>query len=253
MAGVGAFYTLRGEHEATTRRFMGVALIVGLAASVLAAFPTGDVQAKLVFEHQPAAFAAMEGVYRSEDPAGLVILGQPNAAELRLDNPIVIPDALSILTHHRWTGAVTGLSSFPRDQWPDNPDMLYYTYHIMVGLGTLFIGIMALGVLFQVRGTLRRRAWLLWALMLAIPFPFIANTAGWATAELGRQPWVVHGLMRTVDGSSLNVSRGNALFTLLGFTGLYLLLGLLFAVIVLRLVAQGPDTVDDADVMEGAS
>ena len=240
VAGISAFYMLRGQHGRFCAASMRVALVAGFVAAGAAAFPTGDMQAKLVYEKQPAAFAAMEGVYDSEDPAGLVILGQPDIDRMRLDNPIVVPGALSILTHHRWSGEVAGLETFPRDEWPDNPEMLYYSYHIMVGLGTLFIGVMGLALYFHLRGTLACRRWLLWVVMLAVPFPFIANTAGWATAELGRQPWVVYGVMRTADGSSLNVSRGNALFTLLGFAGLYLLLGLLFAVINLGLIGRGP-------------
>jgi cytochrome d ubiquinol oxidase subunit I len=118
--------------------------------------------------------------------------------------------------------------------------MLYYAYHIMAGLGTIFIAIMALGTFFLWRGTLYDRRWLLWILMLALPFPFIANTAGWMTTELGRQPWIIYGLMRTADGHSTNVSAGNTTFTLLGFAGLYLLLAVLYFFVTTRIIARGP-------------
>jgi cytochrome d ubiquinol oxidase subunit I len=240
MAGVGAYWMLHGEHDEVARRCVGVGLVAGFVSSVLAAMPTGDLQAKLVYVHKPVAFAAMEGHYKTEERAGLVIMGQPNAAEGRVDNPVVLPRVLSFLTHRRWTGEIKGLHEFPREEWPDNPDLLYYAYHIMAGLGTIFILVTGLGIVFLWRRSLVRRRWLLWVLMLAMPFPFIANTAGWATAELGRQPWVVYGVMRTAAGSSEHVSRGNVMFTLLGFSGLYVLLGLLFCVIMIRMIGRGP-------------
>ena len=110
----------------------------------------------------------------------------------------------------------------------------------MVGLGTIFIAILALAGWMLWRGRLYQSRPLLWILMLAVPFPYIATTAGWTTAELGRQPWLVYGLIRTTQGSSQNVSAGNALFTLIGFMGLYLILGILFLFLVSREVARGP-------------
>jgi cytochrome d ubiquinol oxidase subunit I len=112
----------------------------------------------------------------------------------------------------------------------------------MAGLGTLFIGLLALSAFQLWRGRLEWSSPLLWALMLAIPFPYIATTAGWMTAELGRQPWLVYGLMRTADGTSPRVTAGNTLFTLLGFAGLYLVMGILFLYLVGREVAHGPGT-----------
>jgi cytochrome d ubiquinol oxidase subunit I len=111
----------------------------------------------------------------------------------------------------------------------------------MAGLGTLFIGLMGLSVWLGVRGTLPQARWLLWLLMLAFPFPYIATTAGWMTAELGRQPWLVYGLFRTVDGYSASVSSGNTLFTLIGFTGLYFVLGLMFLYLIGRELSHGPE------------
>ena len=103
---------------------------------------------------------------------------------------------------------------------------------------------MALGTFFLWRGTLYDRRWLLWILMLALPFPFIANTAGWMTAELGRQPWIIYGLLRTADGHSTNVSAGNTAFTLLGFAGLYLLLAVLYFFVTTRIIARGPQAAE---------
>jgi len=247
MAAIGAFYMLRGEHVAMARRSLAVAVVVGLVASGLAAFPTGDIQGKLVYKHQPVTFAAMEGHFHTEDGAGLVLIGQPNIPELRLDNPVVLPRMLSFLTHQRWEARIVGLNDFERALWPDNIELLYYAYHVMAGLGTIFIGIMSLSTFFLWRRTLHEQRWLLWILMLAVPFPFIANTAGWMTAELGRQPWLIHGLMRTADGHSTNVSGGNALFTLIGFMGMYVILSVLYFFLATRIIARGPE----ADSGEG--
>ena len=119
-----------------------------------------------------------------------------------------------------------GSNEFPEDEWPDNIELLYYAFHIMVGLGTLFILLMgARGCSSCARPARTQPRAMLWVLMLAFPFPYIANTAGWMTAELGRQPWLVYGLMRTADGASPRVHSGTALFTLIGFTGLYFVLG----------------------------
>jgi cytochrome d ubiquinol oxidase subunit I len=118
--------------------------------------------------------------------------------------------------------------------------LLYYSYHIMAGLGTIFIAVMALSGWLLWRRRLFASRRLLWALMLLLPFPYLANTFGWMTAELGRQPWVIYGLMRTADGFSPNVSEGNALFTLLGFMGMYALLTFLFLFLAAREIARGP-------------
>lgn len=241
MAAIGAFYVLRGEHVATARRFLSLAVVVGLVATVLAAAPTGDIQAGLIHKHQPVTFAAMEGHFHTEDGAGLVLIGQPNMKEMHLDNPIVLPNVLSFLTHQRWEATVIGLSDYHPDLWPDNIELLYYSYHVMAGLGTFFIVIMALGAFFLWRGKLYERRWLLWIVMLALPFPFIANTAGWMTAELGRQPWLVYGLMRTAEGHSTHVSAGNALFTLIGFMGLYVMVSALYFFLTTRIITHGPE------------
>jgi cytochrome d ubiquinol oxidase subunit I len=242
MAALGAFYVLRGEHVATARRFLSVAVVVGFIASMLAAMPTGDMQAGRVYKYQPVTFAAMEGHFHTEDGAGLVLIGQPNMSEMKLDNPIILPNVLSFLTHQRWEATIVGLSDYDRDLWPDNVELLYYSYHVMAGLGTFFMAIMALGAFFLWRRKLYEQRWLLWVLMLALPFPFIANTAGWMTAELGRQPWLIYGLMRTADGHSTQVSAGNVLFTLLGFMGLYVMLSMLYFFITTRIIAHGPES-----------
>src|SRR3954447_6141623 len=241
VAAVGAFYTLRGLHLVQARMFLRAGTVMGLIASLLVAFPTGDQQAKLVGNHQPATLAAMEGRFEGGSMAGVALIGQPNVAARRLDNPIEVPGALSFLAYGHFGSYVHGLDDFPEDLWPDNIELLYYSFHLMITLGTIFIMLMAYAGIQNLRGRLETRRGLLWVLMLAFPFPYIANTLGWMTAELGRQPWLVYGLFRTSDGYSKSVSSGNTLFTLIGLTGLYFVLGLVFLFLVGRELAHGPD------------
>jgi cytochrome d ubiquinol oxidase subunit I len=182
----------------------------------------------------------MEGLFHTERGADLVLIGQPDVERMRLDNPLEVPDVLSFLTHRRWKAEIKGLKEFPRDLWPQNIPLLYYCYHIMVGLGTILIAALGLAALLLWRGKLFEQRWMIWILMFLLPFPYIANTAGWVTAELGRQPWLVYNLLRTRDGASPNVSAGNALFTLLGFMGLYSVLSALFLLLVVRKIQKGP-------------
>lgn len=237
---VGAFYLLSKRDEAYGQIFLKIGVMVGLVATILAAFPTGDKQGQNVAKYQPVTLAAMEGLFETKDGAELVIIGQPDMAKLKIDNPIHIPRLLSFLTYYRWKAEVKGLDAFPREDWPDNIPLLYYSYHIMVGLGTLFIAIMAIAGFLLWRKKLFSSNWLLWIIMLSFPFPYMANTTGWMTAELGRQPWLIYGLLRTADGISPTVSAGNVLFTLIGFMGMYTLLGLLFLFLVFREVNHGP-------------
>ncbi|KAA3637448.1 MAG: cytochrome ubiquinol oxidase subunit I [Bacteroidetes bacterium] len=242
VAGIGAFYLLANRHETYGKLFVKTGVAFGLAASVLVAFPFGDWAAKNVAKYQPITLAAMEGLFDTEEGAPMVLIGQPNIKEQKMDNGILVPHALSLLTYERWNAEVKGLNEFPQEEWPTNIPGLYYSYHIMVGLGTIFIGLMFLAAFFWWRKSLFQKRWLMWSLMLIIPFPYIANIAGWYTAELGRQPWLVYGLMKMVDGASETVSAGNTLFTFLGFIAIYFLLGILFLVLVGKAVNQGPES-----------
>jgi cytochrome d ubiquinol oxidase subunit I len=238
---VGAFYTLRGLHQIQAQLYLRVGTFTALIASVLVAFPTGDQQAKMVGKYQPVTLAAMEGRFVGGSMAGVAVIGQPNVAARRLDNPIEVPGALSFLAYGTLQSYVHGLEEYPEDTWPDNIELLYYSFHLMIMLGTMFIILMAYASLQNWRGRLESSAWLLWMLMLAFPFPYIANTLGWMTAELGRQPWLIYGLFRTRDGYSKVVSNGDTIFTLMGFIGLYFVLGLLFLFLVGREIGHGPD------------
>lgn len=252
MAAVGAYYALGRQHVEQARVFLRTGVTAGLASAVLVAFPTGDVQAKLVAQYQPVTLAAMEGRFESGGNAGITVIGQPNVGARRLDNPITVPGALSVLAFGTLHSNVRGLNEFPEDTWPDNIELLYYAFHVMAGLGTLFILVMGVAALLAWRGALERTRPLLWMLMLAFPFPYIANTAGWMTTELGRQPWLVYGLLRTSQGVSPIVHSGTALFTLIGFCGLYLVLGILYLFLIGREIAHGPMHVEEAEAHQEA-
>jgi cytochrome bd ubiquinol oxidase subunit I len=257
MAGVGAYYLLAQQHVEFGRLFVTIGVLMGLVASVFQLWPSGDLEGSQVAVNQPTKLAAMEGLFQTQAGAGIVILGQPNPTTGHLDNPLIVPYILSFLTYRRWSAVVQGLNAFPANERPDNIVLTYYSYHIMVGLGTIFIAIMGLATLLLWRRKLfdPRWRWMHWVLFLAMPFPFIANTAGWFTAELGRQPWIVFGLLRTTNGTSPAVSAGNVLFTLLGFAGMYLLLGLLYVVLVVHETTQGPvrEAAEAGNKPEGAA
>ena len=206
MAAVGAFYILSKRELFYGKTFVRLGVTIGVIAAVLQLFPTGDIQGKLVADHQPITLAAMEGLFTSQEGAPLAILGQPDVQKRRLDNPLEIPSMLSFLTYRKWKAHVRGLDSFPESDWPDTIELLYYSYHVMVGLGTIFIVIMGLSAIYLWRKKLFEARWLLWVLMLSVPLPYIANTAGWMTAELGRQPWLIYGVMRCTFSSMASIS-----------------------------------------------
>ena len=242
MAAVGAFYLLEQRPAPYGRIFLKVGVIAGLVSTICIIFPTGDLHGKYVARNQPAAMAGMEGLFKTEDGAGMVLIGQPNEETGHIDNPIVVNNLLSFLIYGTTKAEVKGLDQFPRDQWPTTLPLLFYAYHIMAGLGTWFVLLMSVSAFLLWRHKLFTSRWALWAILLSFPLPYIANTAGWMTAEIGRQPWLIYGLMRTSEGYSNTVSAGNGLFTLLGFMGLYALLGLLFTLLIYREISHGPES-----------
>jgi len=239
MGGVGAFYLLSNQHAEFARLSVKMAVIAGLILSLTQLFPTGDMDSHNVVEYQPTKLATMEGLFETEKGAPLAIIGMPDTQNSRLIDPVFVPDFLSFLAYGNLHATVNGLATYPKDLWPP-VELTYYAYHIMVGLGTIFIAIMLVGMFLLWRRRLFQSRWYLWILMLALPFPYIANEAGWVVAEVGRQPWLVYGLLKTAQGTSANVAVGEAVFTTLGFAGVYLVLGLLFLLLVGRVIHQGP-------------
>ena len=244
VAALGAFYILANKTNVEFGKLLlKTGVVFGLVSSLSLAMPTGDWNAKNVAKYQPAAFAAMEGIFETEKGgAEIILVGQPNMVDKKIDNKIAVPKVLSFLTYQVWDREILGMNEFDDEELPDNIPALYYSYHIMVGLGTVFIAIMSLAAFFLWRRKLYKIKSLLWVIMLAFPFPYLANITGWYVTELGRQPYLVYGLLKTSEGISPTVSSGNTLFTLLGFFGIYMLLGLLFLLLVGKTIYQGPQT-----------
>lgn len=239
LAGTGAFYLLAGREHDVACRFLRTGIVVAFVFSALTVFPTGDRNSANVTAYQPIKLAAMEGLFRSEKGAPLAILGMPDTQAQRLLDPLEVPDILSFLAYGNFRANVAGLAAYPHSLWPPVA-LTYYAYHVMVGLGTAFFAIGALGILLLWRDAITRTPLFWWIVLLTMPFPLIANEAGWVTAEVGRQPWIVYGLMRTSAGISPTVVAGEAIFTLIGFAGVYMLLGLLYLFVTFREVQSGP-------------
>jgi cytochrome d ubiquinol oxidase subunit I len=239
VAGIGAFYLLAKRDEPYGKMFARAGVLVALVFSLLAIFPTGDRNSANVTEFQPVKLAAMEGLFKTTKGAPLAIIGMPNVKGQELIDPILMPDILSFLAYGNFNANVDGLSAYATELWPP-VELTYYAYHVMVGLGTLFVALAGIcGVLLWRENLFKAKA-ALWALMLAMPFPYIANEAGWTTTEVGRQPWLVYGLIKTAGGASPTVGAGETVFTLVGFAGMYFLLGVLFIYLVLREIDKGP-------------
>ncbi len=239
MAGIGAYYLLSDRFLDAGRRSVRLGVVSGLIFSLCSLFPTGAKNGENVTRYQPVKMAAMEGLFRTEEGAPIAIIGMPDTERRALMDPIFVPDALSYLAYGDFRARVVGLDDYPQDQRPP-VELVYYAYHIMVGLGTIFIAVLVVAAYLLWRRRLDTARWCLWGLMLAMPFPYIANQAGWIVAEVGRQPWVVYGVQRTALATSTSVTSGMTWFTLLGFMGLYALLGLLYLFVAARIVARGP-------------
>ncbi|HJW71591.1 MAG TPA: cytochrome ubiquinol oxidase subunit I [Geothrix sp.] len=246
VASIGAFWALKGLFPEQARLNLKTGTTLGVIFSIILAFPTGDIAGKMVAKHQPISLAAMEGRFESGPFAELVVIGQPNVEKGIIENPVRLPAVLSFLAYGSFSANVRGLNEYPRDQWPQNVEFLYYAYHIMVGLGTLLILVMGLAAFLNWRGKLDQSRGMLWVLMLAFPFPYIATTAGWAVAEFGRQPWLIYGLLRTSQGGSPTVHAGNTVFTTLGFAGIFVVLTILFFFLIGREISHGPLSHDQA-------
>ena len=243
MAAVGALYVLQNREGDYGRIFLKLGVLAGLISCIAQIFPTGDLQGKYVARHQPVAMAGMEGLFHSEKGAPIVLMGQPDIQAQRIDNPIAVNKVLSFLIYGTTSAEVRGLDQFPRDQWPSTLPLLFYSYHIMAGLGTYFAALMVVAGFLFWRGKLYTARWVLWLILPSFPLPYIANTAGCMTAEIGRQPWLIYGLLRTSEGYSKHIDAATSLFTLLGFLGLYTVLSILWIVLVYTAIQKGQASV----------
>jgi len=240
--GVSAWYLLHRRHVEFARRCFTIAAVVGLLASVAAAW-SGDVHGRQVARTQPVKLAAMEAIFETRnEPTPLYVFGIPDAEARKVQMGLAIPGGVSFLVHHDFKTPVPGLDKAPRSNWPPVA-LTFTTFHLMVGMGFLFVALTAAGAFFRWRGTLFEKRWLLWVFVLAAPLPYIANQLGWVAAEVGRQPWVVYGLLRTSDALSKVVAANQVLHSLVMFGVIYLALLAVWLYILLEKIQQGPEPV----------
>ncbi len=238
---VAAYYLLRRQHLDFAKASLKVAFALAMVAS-LAQLASGHSGAIVVNDHQPAKLAAFEGIYETGAEADLTIIGWVDEQNREVKG-IKIPGLLSRLVGGDTGTVVEGLNDIPRDQWPP-VQITFQTYHFMVAIGMALILLSWGGGLLAWRGLLFRWRWLLWVLVFSVLLPQIANQLGWAAAEIGRQPWIVYGLMRTGDAVSETVGAGDVLFSLILFTLIYLALFVVFIVLLDQKVKHGPQAED---------
>ena len=246
---ITAFYVLKGRHVRLARKAFTVALVFGAVVSV-AQLAAGHWSAMVVAKYQPAKLAAMEGVFETKEYTALSLVGVPDAEAGQIRFHIGIPGVLSFLAHGNFKTPVTGLDQIPADEWPP-VQITFQSYHVMISLGMYFIGLTLFALWLLRRGVLFQTRWLMWVFVFSVVGPYVANQLGWVAAEVGRQPWIVYGLMRTSEGISKSVPAGNIVLSLVMFTGVYLLLFLLFIYVLDRKIRQGPEPVGPEDLVEG--
>jgi cytochrome d ubiquinol oxidase subunit I len=238
MAGIAAYLLIKDNENAVARRALKLAVIFGFVVSILELFPFGHEHARQVGRQQPLKLATYEGLFETGARAPLTLIGLP--AKDHLAGAIRIPGLLSLLVGFRLDTVVHGIKEFPEDERP--PLFLpFLGFHGMVGLGLLFIVLMGWGVFQLWRGRLWTNPWYLAGLIVAIPLPVIACQLGWVATEVGRQPWIVYGLLRTRDAVSMSVSAGEVLFSTILFGAVYALLLLLYVFLVAREARRGPE------------
>jgi cytochrome d ubiquinol oxidase subunit I len=234
---ISAWYLLHRRHLEFAKASLRVGLVVAMVSSLLQ-LATGHISAQGVGRNQPAKLAAFEGLYQTTSNAPLVLLGWVDEPHEKVVG-LKLPDALSFLDHNDFHSPVTGLDDFkPADRPPVTACFLFF--HGMVGTGMATILIAMLGCYYWWRGTLYETRWLLWVLVFSVLGPQIANQLGWFAAEVGRQPWLVYGLMRTPAGLSAVVQANVVLTSLIMFTFIYFLLFAVFIYLLNDKIQHGP-------------
>jgi len=237
---IAAYYIVKGRHLDFAKKSFSIALVVAALAS-LAAPISGDMQARKVAQTQPAKLAAMEAVFQTgPKPTPLYLFGLPDATEQHVKYSVAIPGMLSWLANGDSERPVAGLDQIPRQDWPPVA-ITFYSFHIMVWLGGLFVVLTLTGLYFRWRGTLFEKRWLLWVFVWAVPLPYMANQLGWVTAEVGRQPWVVYGLLRTSDALSKAVVANQVLGSIIMFIIIYAMLFAVWVFVLDSKIKHGPD------------
>jgi cytochrome d ubiquinol oxidase subunit I len=240
VAGVSAYFLLTGGYGALFRRSLTIALIMAALFAPIQMI-IGDLSGRMVVRHQPAKLAAMEAHWETNRDGGapFVVVAFPDVKAERNAFEISIPNGLSLLATHTLHGRVSGLKEFPRENRPSVP-LLFLTFRIMIGIGTLLVLVMAWGFFLWRKGRLFGYRPFLWTLLIIHPLGFLAVETGWITTEAGRQPWLVYGLMRTAEGIS-PIPPGNVIWSLSLFLIIFAAIGSIYAYFVLKTIRRGPD------------
>ena len=236
---ISAYYLLKNRHIDIARKSFTTALVAAAIASI-AMLGSGDSQGRIVARYQPAKLAAMEGLYQTS-PGGTPIhlFGIPDSKSRVVRFNLEIPGLLSFLVHRDFKTPVPGLDKFE----PDTPPVAipFFSFHIMVALGTYFIALTLYGLWCLMRGTLFQKKWLLWVFVFSVIGPFIANELGWVAAEVGRQPWIVYNLLRTSEAVSQNIVAPQVLGSIIMFAVIYTLLFVLWIWLLNDKIQKGPE------------
>ena len=237
---VCAYYLLKNKHIEFAKASFKIAIVFALFASLFQLF-TGHRSAVGISETQPAKLAAFEAHYDSLSTGDLYLFGWVNDENQKVNFGVKIPGMLSYLIYGDTQKPVIGLNAFsPSDRPPVN--IVFQSYHLMVAIGFSLIAISVIGIFFWWRGSLFKKKWLLWIFIFSVLGPQIANQLGWISAEVGRQPWIVYGLLRTSEGLSKVVTADQVMFSLILFTLIYLLLFVLFLYLLNEKIQHGPDS-----------
>jgi len=244
MAGVSSYFYLKNRETALAAKTLKLAIISGFIASILELFPFGDMSARQIATTQPTKFAAIESVEKTQKGAPIVLFGIPVGNPPHLIMDIRVPYVLSLMAFRDKDAEVKGMDQYDRDELP--PFVLTFTaFHLMVGLGMLFIALTGLGTLLLYKGRIFRVKWFLILLILSIPLPVIACQFGWITTEVGRQPWIVYGVLKTKDAISVNVSAGEVLTSLILFSLLYLIIMTFYIFVIVTDIKRGPQPLSE--------
>jgi cytochrome d ubiquinol oxidase subunit I len=234
----GAWYVVRNIHRAEARVMLHWGLaFVALVIPVQLFF--GHLTGLYVLQHQPAKFAAIEARWKNEQPASEVLIGIPDSKAEKNLLAISIPKLGSMIASGNWTAPEVGLESFPSE---DRPPVVipFFGFRLMVGMGLLMLGISWFGNFLRMRGRLETTRWFLWGAFLAFPSGFVAILTGWYTAEVGRQPWVVYGVLRTRDAVTPSLTSGDVLFSLSGYFLVYAVIMAFGTYYIYKLLREGP-------------
>jgi cytochrome d ubiquinol oxidase subunit I len=242
---VHAYYIIKGRFVVISKKAFKITLIVAVVASLAQLF-TGHNSAEGVAVNQPAKLAAMEGHFNEEAPADLYLFGWVDKEKQEVTG-LKVPGGLSFMLHQDFETPVTGLNAFEEEDRPSQVNAVFQFYHLMVAIGMFLIALSVFALIQWKRGKLFENKWFLWVFVFSAILPQLANQFGWFAAEMGRQPWVVYGLLRTSDALSKSVQANQVLFSLILFFLVYSVLFLLFIYLMNKAIQKGPSKEIDFD------